>query len=170
MVFKRLRSWIKTKHSFRNHVAPPEEVVIPPQGGVSPPQIGAVPTHKGQIGLLQLNPNDINTDVAPRADRYSLDIVAIHGITGDAFGTWTHENGTNWLRDYLPKEFPGARIFTYGYPAEVLCSRSDGNIDSFARALLNDLRSVRRELKVDIPLEYVYALCRMAWFGQTQLC
>jgi hypothetical protein len=153
MVFKHVRSWIKTKPPSRNDAAPPEGAVIPPQSGLVP-QNGAVPTHKGQIGLLLLNPSDINTNAVPSADRYSLDIVAIHGITGDAFGTWTHENGTNWLRDYLPKEFPGARIFTYGYPAEVLCSRSDGNIDSFARALLNDLRIVRRELKVDMPLEY----------------
>jgi hypothetical protein len=153
MVFKHVRSWIKTKRPSRNDVAPPEGAVIPPQGGLDP-QNGAVPAHKGQIGLLPLNPIGINTNAVPSADRYSLDIVAIHGITGDAFGTWTHENGTNWLRDYLPKEFPGARIFTYGYPAEVLCSRSDGNIDSFARALLNDLRIVRRELKVDMPLEY----------------
>jgi len=158
MAFKHLRSWFNTKHAPRNDVASSEEIAIPPggvihpQNGIVPPQNGAVPTHKGQIGLLRLNPNDLNTDAVPPADNYSLDIVAIHGITGDAFSTWTHKNRTNWLRDFLPNAFPGARIFTFGYPAEVFWSRSDGDIDSFARSLLEGLKRERRQLKVNPPL------------------
>jgi hypothetical protein len=156
MAFKHLRSLLNTKHAPRNDVTSSEEIVIPPEGVIHPqdgvvPQSGAVPTHKGQIGLLPLNPNELNADAVPLADNYSLDIVAIHGITGDAFSTWTHKNGTNWLRDFLPNAFPGARIFTFGYPAEVFWSRSDGDIDSFARSLLEGLKRERRQWKVNPP-------------------
>jgi hypothetical protein len=111
-----------------------------------------VPDHKGQPGLILLNPDYLKSYSDESTETYSLDIVAIHGITGDAFKTWTHENGTNWLRDFLPNAFPGARVFSFGYPAEVFWSRSDGDIDSFARSLLEGLKRERRQLKVDLPL------------------
>jgi hypothetical protein len=44
-------------------------------------------------------------------------IVAIHGLNGHPDTSWTAANGTNWLRDLLPSEFPHARILTYGYDA-----------------------------------------------------
>src|SRR5277367_2444211 len=174
MPFKHLSSWIKTKNPLRNDVAPPGEGVIPSGEGVIPPKVGvvpqngAVPTHKGQIGLLPLNPDDLNADAVPPADTYTMDIVAIHGITGDAFSTWTHKNGTNWLKDYLPTAFPGARIFTFGYSADVLWTRSTGNINTFARALLNGLVRERRQLVI-MPFDRFQASCRMAGCGYTQI-
>lgn len=113
-----------------------------------------VPDHRGQPGLILLNPEYLKSNGDGSTEIYSLDIVAIHGITGDAVKTWTHENGTNWLRDFLPNSFPGARVFSFGYPAEVFWSRSDGDIDSFARSLLEGLKRERRQLKVDLPLEW----------------
>lgn len=82
------------------------------------------------------------------AETCALDIIAVHGITGDAYNTWRHENGTIWLRDLLPQDFPGARVFSFGYDARVFCSRSTGNIESFARTLLNDIQRERQEGKV----------------------
>jgi hypothetical protein len=122
-----------------------------------------VADHKGQCGLILLNPDDLKPKGNDTTDSYSLDIVAIHGITGDAFKTWTHENGTNWLRDFLPNAFPGVRIFSFGYPAEVFWSRSDGDIDSFARSLLEGLKHARRRLEVDLALE-------RPQIGRTQIC
>ncbi len=40
----------------------------------------------------------------PPVDRYS--IIAIHGLGGDAYRTWTHENEKLWLRDFLPLQIP----------------------------------------------------------------
>lgn len=111
------------------------------------------PHHTGQPGLILLNPDYLKSNGAGSTETYALDIVAIHGITGDAFKTWTHANGTNWLRDFIPNAFPGARVFSFGYPAEVFWSRSDGDIDSFARSLLEGLKRERRELKVNLPLD-----------------
>lgn len=49
----------------------------------------------------------------------AVDIIAVHGLNGNANKTWTHPNGKLWLKDFLPTALPGARIFTYGYDAKV---------------------------------------------------
>ncbi|KAK0709354.1 hypothetical protein B0T26DRAFT_623891, partial [Lasiosphaeria miniovina] len=51
--------------------------------------------------------------------QYPVDIIDIHGLNGHPFNTWTHENGTLWLRDLLPGHLPGCRVYTYGYPSDV---------------------------------------------------
>src|SRR2546429_9413121 len=72
-----------------------------------------------KYGLFLLNPQTPDPDGVEAEETYLLDIVAVHGITGDAYNTWTHENGKFWLQDFVPKKFPGARVFSFGYPAEV---------------------------------------------------
>ena len=49
-------------------------------------------------------------------------VIAITGLGGHAFGSWRSRTSTErpvdrpmWLRDFLPQEFPNARIMTYGY-------------------------------------------------------
>ncbi|KAL6715939.1 hypothetical protein ACLMJK_006901 [Lecanora helva] len=76
---------------------------------------------------------------------YEVDIIAIHGLNGTAYGTWTHEDGTLWLRDLLPEDIPKARIFTYSYPAELFWSRSEATITDYAQNLLALLQIQRRE-------------------------
>lgn len=101
----------------------------------------AVLVRTNKFGLFRLNPNDDITE-----GEYQLDIVAVHGITGDAFETWetkTKEK-TLWLRDFLPAEFPGARIFSFGYDANIFWSKGTGNINDFARSLLIGLQRERR--------------------------
>ena len=92
-----------------------------------------------KLGLINLTP-DLGDD---KTDPRFPDIVAIHGIGGDAYKTWTHENGTLWLRDFLPKSIKGARIFSFGYDAEVVLTKSQAELDDFARSLLNKLRVER---------------------------
>ena len=98
-----------------------------------------------KYGLFLLNPRDPQPDCAKTEEIYLLDIVALHGINGDAYKTWTHENGKFWLRDFVPKGLPGARVFSFGYPAEVFFSLGTGNIDTFARSLLVGLKRERRK-------------------------
>lgn len=150
MHFQKLRSlFTKTQDSLSDG----EPALEPISSNVTTVSNGAkVPDHKGQSGLILLNPEHDRPKDDGSKEVYSLDIVAIHGITGDAFKTWTHENGTNWLRDFLPNAFPGARVFSFGYPAEVFWSRSDGDIDSFSRSLLESLKRERRQLKVGLAL------------------
>jgi hypothetical protein len=109
------------------------------------------PTTSNRIdkhGLFLLNPQPSHSDSVKVEQTFLLDIVALHGITGDAYDTWTHENGKFWLQDFVPKELPGARIFSFGYPAEVFCSLGTGVLDSFARSLLENLKRERRRKEV----------------------
>ncbi|KAL6240249.1 hypothetical protein RBB50_012854 [Rhinocladiella similis] len=55
----------------------------------------------------------------------ALDIVAVHGLGGDAINTWTQPKSKKfWLRDFLPQQIPGARIMTFGYNADVAFGQS----------------------------------------------
>lgn len=101
-----------------------------------------------KYGLFLLNPQSSHFGGVEAEETFLLDIVALHGITGDAYDTWTHENGKFWLRDFIPEDFPGARVFSFGYDAEVFFSRSKGNIESFARSLLEGLTRERMDEKV----------------------
>lgn len=102
----------------------------------------------GKHGLIPLNSPQTFSNDAHDGETYPVDIVAIHGIAGDALGTWTHENGKLWLRDFLPNDLPGARVFSFGYPAEISLSRSTGNLDTFCRSLLESLKRERRSREV----------------------
>lgn len=77
-------------------------------------------------------------------------IVAIHGLNGDRDKTWTADNGKNWLRHFLPKDIPNARIFTFGYSAHThSCSDvSQQSVNEYALNLLGELKDQR---KGDIP-------------------
>ena len=79
---------------------------------------------------------------------YTVDIVAVHGLGGGAYKTWTHDNGKLWLRDFLPGDLPGARVFTYGYNSTFVFSRETGTLREYARALLEDIRCERTLLEV----------------------
>ncbi|RYP68053.1 hypothetical protein DL771_006894 [Monosporascus sp. 5C6A] len=71
-------------------------------------------------------------------------IVAIHGLGGDAFKTWTDKDGHLWLRDSLPAYISGARIMTYGYDSAVVFGSSQMSVDDFSIDLLSRLDMGRR--------------------------
>ncbi|EUC45530.1 hypothetical protein COCMIDRAFT_95224 [Bipolaris oryzae ATCC 44560] len=83
-------------------------------------------------------------------------IVAVHGINGEPFTTWTDAGGSGnlWLRDFLPKAIPSSRIFTFGYTADFF-SRSDMNILDCARSLLAGLDSQRTDGDELRPLVFI---------------
>lgn len=100
----------------------------PSQGGLAPEKCG--------LFLL-------NEEIGQKAKKHSVDVVAIHGLGGDAYETWMHNNGKMWLRDFLPVDIPGARIFIYGYDSTFVFSRETSTLREYARALLEDIRSKR---------------------------
>lgn len=95
-------------------------------------------------GLFRLQPVLTTTSNNEHAATNAVDIVAVHGITGDAYGTWTHDNGIMWLRDLIPKDLPGVRVFSYGYPAKVFFTLETGCLEDFSRGLLEGLKGERR--------------------------
>lgn len=102
-----------------------------------------------KYGLFRLRPSAFVAEDAGSGERNFLDIVAVHGITGDAYNTWEQGN-SRWLQDLIPKEMPGVRVFSYGYPAEVFCTLNTGDLAAYARSLLEGLKSVRRSTEVSI--------------------
>jgi alpha-beta hydrolase superfamily lysophospholipase len=70
-------------------------------------------------------------------------IVAVHGLNGDWEKTWTDHNTKKlWLRDFLPRQFPNARVWSFGYDASVL-SKSVADIDDAAIYLVDALDGER---------------------------
>ncbi len=110
-----------------------------------------IPSEPEQTGVYLLQ-NDIITGNEVGTRTYEVDIVAVHGLNGTAMGTWTgakveqqSHRATKrlWLKDFLYKDFPGARVFTYKYPSHLFFSKSKGTTDDYAEKLLLGLRSHR---------------------------
>ncbi|KAK5735538.1 hypothetical protein LTR17_008071 [Elasticomyces elasticus] len=86
-------------------------------------------------------------------EQAQIDVVAVHGLNpGDtrshALATWT-KNEKLWLKDFLPREVPTARIMIFAYNANVAFESSTAGVLEQADNLLNLLRHKRRRAKLD---------------------
>ncbi|KAL9036628.1 MAG: hypothetical protein Q9214_006047, partial [Letrouitia sp. 1 TL-2023] len=100
-----------------------------------------------EVGLTQLPAPAAET---PSAKTFSVDIVAVHGLGGHPFKTWvSNEKGKEcfWLQDYLLKDLPGARLYTFGYNSRPFFSRSVETIADYAKELIDDLELERFSLE-----------------------
>ena len=88
-------------------------------------------------GLFELA-NDPDTST-------SVDVIAVHGLQGHPFATWTHDDGNLWLKDDLPGDVPSARILSFGYDSNIAFSRSVVTVEDIASQLLNDLYNEREK-------------------------
>ena len=79
--------------------------------------------------------------------RRPASIVAVHGLDGHRTESWTATNGIFWLRDYLPRQIPKARILTYGYDSQLMPQTSrqwtHQTFLAHAEELLQDLTRLR---------------------------
>ena len=79
-----------------------------------------------------------------------ISIVAVHGLNGHPFNTWTTDKTkTLWLKDdkLLPKNLKQARILTFGYNAAVaalLGRTSSDRILQHAQTLIAELVADRQ--------------------------
>ena len=70
-------------------------------------------------------------------------IVAVHGLCGDPFKSWTEEeSGKLWLQDFLPFQVPNTRIMSYGYHSAAFSKYKIG-LSDVAADLLNRLNDER---------------------------
>ncbi|KAI9452030.1 Alpha/Beta hydrolase protein, partial [Russula earlei] len=68
-------------------------------------------------------------------------IIAIHGLDGHAFNSWT-ANGVMWLRDLLPEQVPDARVLLYGYNANLVKDASRSRIKEHARLFIKSMQGL----------------------------
>lgn len=74
-------------------------------------------------------------------------IVFVHGLFGNRVNTWT-KNGVLWPKQLLGEDLPKARIFTFGYDADVTKFNLDqevtkGTMESHAADLCERLAGIR---------------------------
>ncbi|KAJ5646829.1 hypothetical protein N7490_003201 [Penicillium lividum] len=95
--------------------------------------------------LLKTFPSGIKPLFSPEDG--TIDIVFVHGLTGDRDATWTAKDSTEpWPKTLLPSILPTARILTFGYDAYVANWRgvvSQSRIANHAWNLLTSLSSYR---------------------------
>ncbi|TDZ39082.1 Protein SERAC1 [Colletotrichum spinosum] len=94
------------------------------------------PPEREKHGLFLLYPES-------RSAICDVDIVAVHGLGGDWEDTWTHAAGKSWLKDFLPSDFPNARIWSFGYDSSLL-GKTVAGINDAAKSLVSSLHGKRR--------------------------
>jgi hypothetical protein len=81
-----------------------------------------------------------------------VDIVFVHGLTGNSFHTWFDRTSqTHWPRDLIKEDLPDARVMTFGYDADVvhaIRSASLESISSYSGDLLASLSGTRHGVEV----------------------
>ena len=73
----------------------------------------------------------------------SVDIVFVHGLTGNAYNTWLHKDArVHWPSELLRQDIPDARILSFGYDADIVNfwnPASNSRLSSHAENLVGDL-------------------------------
>ena len=101
-----------------------------------PEESEAATTKDNRLGLTVLS--DPGTSA-------TLDIIAVHGLTGHALGTWTHQKSQKlWLKEFLPHDIEDkARVMTFGYDTSSFTKALKSNTFVVGEELLNLLLDKR---------------------------
>jgi hypothetical protein len=72
-------------------------------------------------------------------------VIAVHGLGSKYPKTWTKDNKM-WLRDFLPDDFPHARIMAFVYPSEPFDNPDFVDLRALGGSLLRSLVKDRENL------------------------
>lgn len=76
-------------------------------------------------------------------------MATIHGLQGDAYESWKHEDGTMWHESILPDKIPFARIMTFGYDSTIAFSSSGATLEDKSIELINRLSIKRSSIEIN---------------------
>ncbi|KAL9009039.1 MAG: hypothetical protein Q9173_005898 [Seirophora scorigena] len=77
----------------------------------------------------------------------AVDVIAVTGLSADAFGSWAHSPRDIWLRDYLLKDIGNARVLTYGYPSQLHGNSSKSIFSDYSTNFIHRLLAMRESAK-----------------------
>lgn len=130
--------------TLKNKFSKRSSVTQRPKASASTQEVSKPPTeHIERHGLSFVAEGPSAPD---GAEQYPVDIIAIHGLNGDSSQTWTHTNGTMWIRHLLPGFLPGCRVYTYGYPAKIFFNPSISGVQEYSRGLLSAVRDLYEDV------------------------
>lgn len=83
----------------------------------------------------------------------TVDIVFVHGLTGNAYNTWFHKDARkHWPSQLLWQDIPDARILSYGYDADIVNfwnPSSNSQLSNHAEKMIGDLVRKRERTKTE---------------------
>ncbi|KAH6889970.1 hypothetical protein B0T10DRAFT_572167 [Thelonectria olida] len=105
------------------------------------------PSARKQYLILDDSFAGITTLYSPPSTDYAVDLIALSGLGGHAFGSFKERGGDYmWLRDALPYDIthkdtndPMVRVMIYGYDSHVADSTSMQNLEDLATSFHNSL-------------------------------
>lgn len=106
-----------------------------------------------KMGLQILYPHSTSTRRGPP----TVDIVAVHGLRGDARNTWTESKSKKlWLQDFLPIDIDVPRVMSFDYNAAAAFGNTTAEICDHASSLLGSLIARRgEEVEAARPIVFI---------------
>jgi hypothetical protein len=112
---------------------------------------GGADTDSESTGVDSIDENDsYGIKILYYPSPAAIDIVFIHGLTGNAYSTWLHKStNIHWPRDLIKDDITDARVMTFGYDVDVAHfwgQVAQDGISGYARDLLGKLARKRQSV------------------------
>jgi ankyrin repeat protein/pimeloyl-ACP methyl ester carboxylesterase len=88
-----------------------------------------------EIDCMFIGLTPLNTPEEP----ILANVVAVTGLAGHAFGSWSSPPRQMWLKDFLPKDIANVAIYTYGYDSRLQHASGRHIISDHARRFVGRL-------------------------------
>lgn len=110
----------------------PSQATIGPASTATNIQASLAPIGEGQnYGVKVLYDRGIEATV---------DIVFVHGLTGNAYKTWLHKDTrVHWPSELLWQDIPDARILSFGYDADIVNFWNPASNSRLSNHMVGDL-------------------------------